>query len=75
VHVLQWLLRLKTWDGRGPTQQLHLPLQPDWTTPPPLTRLHRYKIIFFKGLLVNVEARAVCMSSLTQLVCTHCTGN
>jgi hypothetical protein len=62
----------------GPTQHLHFPLHPDWTTPPPRTRLHHYMFVFFKGFMVNVgvNAWAGYMSSLTQLpvVCTPATS-
>jgi hypothetical protein len=57
----------------GPTQHLYFPLHPDWTTPPPRTRLHHYMFVFFKGFMVGVKAWAGCMSSLTQLVCTPAT--
>jgi hypothetical protein len=61
------------WACHGPLQKLHFPLQPDWTTPPSLTRLQHFMIVCFKGLKVDVESRAGCMSSLTQQVCTHAT--
>jgi hypothetical protein len=68
---LEWLLHLEIWPCHGPTQHhLHFPLQPDWTTPPPLTRFHLYMFVCFKGFMVDVKAWAGCMSSLTQLVCT-----
>jgi hypothetical protein len=37
----------------------HNTLQPDWTNPPPLTRLHHYIFVCFKGFMVDVQAWAV----------------
>jgi hypothetical protein len=51
----------------------HSPQQPNWTTPPPLTQLHHYMFVCFKGFMVGVEAWAGCTSTLTQLVCTPAT--
>jgi hypothetical protein len=47
-----------------PNTTAPFPLQPDWTTLPPLTRLHRYMLVCIKGFMVGVEAWAGCMSSL-----------
>jgi hypothetical protein len=60
----------RIWACHGPTQQLHISPQPDCTTVPPVTWLHHYMFICFKGFLVDVEAWAVCMSTLSQVVCT-----
>jgi hypothetical protein len=57
----------------GPTHHLHFPLQPDWTTPPPLTRQHHYMFVCLNVFMLDVKAWAGCMSSLTQLVCTPAT--
>jgi hypothetical protein len=46
-------MHLDIWACRGPTQHLPFPLQPDWTTPPPLTRLHHYMFDCFKGFMVD----------------------
>jgi hypothetical protein len=69
----EWLLHLEIWAGHGPTQQLPFPLQLDWTTPSPLTRLHRYMFVCFKGFMVGVKAWAGCMRSLAQVVCKPAT--
>jgi hypothetical protein len=59
----------------GPTKQLRFPLQLEWRSPPPLTRLDHYKSIFFrfKGFMSGAETWAGSMSPLTQLVCTPVT--
>jgi hypothetical protein len=59
VHVLEWLLQLEILA----CQHLHVPLQLDWTTPSPLTRLRRYIFVCFKSFMVDVEAWAGRMSS------------
>jgi hypothetical protein len=73
VHVGSGSRTLKYGACHGPTQHLHFALQPDWTTPPPLTRLHHYIFVCFKGFMVDVKAWAGCICSLTQLVCTPAT--
>jgi hypothetical protein len=47
---LEWLLHLKVWAFHGATPHLHFPLQSDWTTLPPLTRLHHYIFCFCQGV-------------------------
>jgi hypothetical protein len=73
VHVLEWLLQLEILACHCPTQHLLVPLQPDWTTLPSLTRLRHYMFVCFKSFMVDVEAWAGRMSSLTQVVCTPAT--
>jgi hypothetical protein len=47
---LERLPHLEIWACHGPTQHLHFPLQPDWTTPPPLSRIHHYIWFVSSGL-------------------------
>jgi hypothetical protein len=57
----------------GPTQQLRFPLQPDWKTPPPLTRLNYDMFVCMEGFVGGAEAWYQSMSSLTQLAFTSAT--
>jgi hypothetical protein len=42
-------LNLKLWTYHDPTQQLLLPLQPNWTTLPLLAQLNHYTFCLFHG--------------------------
>jgi hypothetical protein len=70
---LELLPHLEIWGLPWPSTTPPFPLHPDWTTPPPLTRLHQYIFVCFKGFMVDVKAWDGCICSLTQLVCTPAT--
>jgi hypothetical protein len=59
--------------GLAIAQQLRFPLQLDWRTPLPLTRLSHYILGFFKEFMGGAEVWAGNTSVLTQLVCTLAT--
>jgi hypothetical protein len=52
-----WLLTTSNWAAhKGIAQQLCVPMQPDWSTLPPLTWINHYIFVSFMVLTGGTEA-------------------